>query len=150
MKEMKTLRTIGAVALSAAVGLGFSTSANAVKIDGKYSVTYAKETFLKAEGTDGGSKRTVTGVGTFYNLAPNHVIAGPADIIANDDGAMYEVLFTLQNMVFHDPQLVDAALTRTAPPTTDAPTPSPDRLVRGVSWRGSGRQLRDVRKDRRR
>ena len=129
MKEMKTLRTIGAVALSAAVGLGFSTSANAVKIDGKYSVTYAKETFLKAEGTDAGEKRTVTGVGTFYNLAPPHMIAGPADIIANDDGAMYEVLFTLQNMVFHDAQLVTGALTRTAPPTTDAPTPSPD-----VDW----------------
>ena len=114
MKGTRTLWTIGAVALSAAVGLGFSASANAIKIDDKYSVTYAKETFLKAEGPAAGERRTVTGVGTFYNLAPGHMIAGPADIIANNDGAMYEVLFTLQNMVFHgDASLADGALTRT-------------------------------------
>ena len=108
MKGTKTLRTIGAVALAAAVGLGYSTSANAIKIDSKYSVTYAKETITKD------SERTVTGSGKFYALAPSHMIAGPADIIANDgDGAMYEVLFTLQNMVFDGTQLLEGALTRT-------------------------------------
>ena len=137
MKGTRTLWTIGAVALSAAVGLGFSASANAIKIDDKYSVTYAKETFLKAEGTAAGERRTVTGVGTFYNLAPEHMIAGPADIIANNDGAMYEVLFTLQNMVFHDAQLGTDALTRTAPPTTNTPNPAADTGWFAVSRGGA-------------
>ena len=93
----------------AAASLGFGASAHAVKIDGEYSVSYAKETITK------GSERTVTGSGKFYDLAPAHMIAGPADIVASEaDTAMYEVLFTLQNMVFSgDAALGAGALTRT-------------------------------------
>ena len=110
------MRTLIGVAGAAALAFG---SAHAVKIDGEFSVTYAKETITKV------SERSVTGSGKFYDLAPDHEISGMADITANDeDTAMYEVLFTLQSMVFAgDATLTDSALTRTAAPTTDAPTP---------------------------
>ena len=82
------------MSLMAAALLAVAAPAQAIKIDGKSSVTYAKETFVKP-GT------TVTGVGTFYSLAATHMISGTADIIGSaSDAAMYEVVFTLQNMVF--------------------------------------------------
>ena len=100
------MRTL--IGVAGAAALAFGSAAHAIKIDNVYSVTYAKETITKD------SERPVTGSGKYYNLAPPHVITGPADIIANGDGSMYEVLFTLQNMVFHgDATLGDNALTRT-------------------------------------
>ena len=84
------------IAVAGTAALAFGTAAHAVKIDGEYSVTYAKETLRKAEI----NTQTVGGV-TYYVLEPSHAITGPADITAsNADESDYKVLFTLQNMVF--------------------------------------------------
>ena len=87
------------IAVAGTAVLAFGSAAHAVKIDDKYSVTYAKETLRKASEGDA-TTQTVLGV-TYYVLEPSHTIAGPADITAIDeDTTDYEVLFTLQNMVF--------------------------------------------------
>ena len=100
------------IAVAGTAVLAFSSAAHAVKIDGAYSVTYAKETLRKAVSTGEATTQTVLGV-TYYVLEPSHTIAGPADITANsDDTTEYEVLFTLQNMVF-SAALVDGSLTAT-------------------------------------
>ena len=92
------MRTL--IGVAGAAALAFS-SAHAVKIDGDYSVTYAKETLRKAADTgEPATLLTVSGV-TYYVLEPSHMIEGPADISANNtDTTDYEVVFTLQDMVF--------------------------------------------------
>lgn len=106
-------KTISSLA-AAVVILAVAGPAQAVKIDGKSSVTYAKETFVKA------TARPVTGVGTLYVLAPTHMIAGPADIIGvGTDLNMYEVVFTLQNMVFAA-DVTGLVATRASDTDTDA------------------------------
>ena len=97
------------IAVAGTAVLAFGSAAHAVKIDGEYSVTYAKETLRK----DDDKTQTVGGV-TYYVLEPSHSIAGPADITASmTDTDDYEVLFTLQNMVFSTSALTDASLTAT-------------------------------------
>lgn len=104
--NMRTL--IGVVG---AMALAFGSAAHAVKIDGEYSVTYAKETLLKAAT----ATHTVSGV-TYYVLEPQHAISGMADITAaTGDTTDYEVIFTLENMVF------SAAVTATSLVTTAVP-----------------------------
>ena len=68
------------IAVAGAAALAFGSAAHAIKIDGEYSVTYAKETLRKASEGDA-TTQTVLGV-TYYVLEPSHTIAGPADITA--------------------------------------------------------------------
>jgi hypothetical protein len=97
------------IAVAGTAVLAFGSGAHAIMIDNEYSVTYAKETLQKADE----STQTVGGV-TYYVLAPMHAIAGPADITANStDTDDYDVLFTLQNMVFATPALTSGSLTTT-------------------------------------
>ena len=88
------------IGVAGVAALAFGSAANAIKIDDEYSVTYAKETLRKAVSTGDATTHTVSGT-TYYVLEPSHMIAGPADVTANaDDGDDYEVIFTLDNMVF--------------------------------------------------
>ena len=93
MNGTKAIRTIGAVALSAAVGMGASGAAHAIMIDGsKVSVTYAKETLPDA------GKVIVGGV-THYLLGHDVMIAGPTKI-AGLAGDRYFITYTLDGMSF--------------------------------------------------
>ena len=104
------------IAVAGTAVLAFGSAAHAVKIDGEYSVTYAKETLRKADE----NTQTVGGV-TYYVLEPSHPIAGLADITANStDTDDYDVLFTLQNMVFATPALTSGSLTTTMAAETAA------------------------------
>ena len=110
MKGTRTLRTIGAVALSAAVGLGFSTSAQALKfvqstgedpaetVTASETVTYAKETLLKGTGnvtpaSDSADKTM------YYNIVRDHFVSAPPGVTASGTDT-YVLSYTLEGMVF--------------------------------------------------
>lgn len=114
------------IAVAGTAALAFGSAAHAIKIDGEYSVTYAKETLRKAED----NTQTVGGV-TYYALEPSHPITGPADITANTtDTTDYTVLFTLQNMVFSGTLVTGDPLTATVA-SSSTHTPAEFTHVRG-------------------
>ena len=94
MRTKKIFGTIGTAALAASLGMVASGTAQALKIDGEDSVTYAKETLLTT--TD--AKFTAEKI-AYYNIVRDHVIFAPVVITAseNDD---YVVVFDLEGMVF--------------------------------------------------
>ena len=110
MKGTRTLRTIGAVALSAAVGLGFSTSAHALKFvqstgnnpattdTASETVTYAKETLLKGTGNvtaaSDSADKTI-----YYDIVRDHFVSAPPGVTASGTDT-YVLSYTLEGMVF--------------------------------------------------
>jgi hypothetical protein len=99
MKMKSIVGLFGAVALAAG-----STAAHAIKMvdmqnddpaaDGARSVTYAKETLSKAAA----SVTEVDDV-TYYNIARDHFISGPADVEGADESDYY-ISYVMSGMVF--------------------------------------------------
>jgi hypothetical protein len=99
MKMKSIVGLFGAVALAAG-----STAAHAIKMvdmqnddpaaDGARSVTYAKETLSKAAA----SVTEVDDV-TYYNIARDHFISGPADVEGADESDYY-ISYVLGGVVF--------------------------------------------------
>ena len=112
MKGTRTLRTIGAVALSAAVGLGFSTSAHALKFvqsagenpatatGASETVTYAKETLLKGTGNVTAASDSADKT-MYYNIERDHFVSAPPGVTASATDT-YVLSYTLEGMVFEE------------------------------------------------
>ena len=123
MRETRRFRTIGAVALSAAVGLGFSTSAHALYFvqnaadnptdvsvtNESKTVTYAKETLLKGTGIQPAAESADNTM--YYNIERDHYVSVPPGV-ASISGDTYVLIYTLEGMVFAAP---DSGMTVAAP-----------------------------------